>query len=436
MRVHVVDPSAYTPPYDDALCRALARAGVDVKLFTSRFAYGEVPPAEGYARRELFYRAAHRGRAAGPRSRARLALKAAEHIPSMLRYRRAARAADIVHFQWLTVQPLDVYLLPRRRTTAPRTRPKLVLTAHDVLPREPRTGQLAAQRRLYERMDAVVVHSEHGRRRLIDELGLAPECVHVIAHGVLRPWEGLPAAPSIGAAHEPGGARASGQLGEQADGGVLPPDFREVEGPVVLFFGLLRPYKGLDILLEAWRETGPAGRRIGGGADVETGAEGLQERGARRAGAELWIVGMPRMDVGPLRAAAQGAEHAGAGRVRFLTRFVSDAQAGALMRRASLVVAPYREIDQSGVAFTALGAGAPLLLSDAGGFPELAATGAARTVPVGDAPALGAALSELLDDPATLAEMAARARAAAGGAYSWEAVARAHLELYERLLAR
>ena len=32
----------------------------------------------------------------------------------MLRYRRAARVADIVHFQWLTVQPLDVHLLPRR----------------------------------------------------------------------------------------------------------------------------------------------------------------------------------------------------------------------------------------------------------------------------------------------------------------------------------
>ena len=46
-----------------------------------------------------------------------------------------------------------------------------MLTAHDVLPREPRPGQRAAQRRLYERFDAVVVHSEHGRARLIEELG-------------------------------------------------------------------------------------------------------------------------------------------------------------------------------------------------------------------------------------------------------------------------
>ncbi len=40
VRVHVVDPSAYTPPYDHALCCALAALDADVDLFTSRFAYG------------------------------------------------------------------------------------------------------------------------------------------------------------------------------------------------------------------------------------------------------------------------------------------------------------------------------------------------------------------------------------------------------------
>ncbi len=59
-----------------------------------------------------------------------------------------------------------------------------MLTAHDVLPREPRPGQLAAQRRLYDRFDAIVVHSEHGRLRLVEELGADAERVHVIPHGV------------------------------------------------------------------------------------------------------------------------------------------------------------------------------------------------------------------------------------------------------------
>lgn len=423
MRVHVVDPSAYTPPYDHALCRALGQASAEVELFTSRFAYDTVAPAEDYVRREFFYRRAHRGRAAGPRSRLPLALKAAEHLPDMLRYRRAARAADVAHFQWLTVQPIDVHLLPRRRigprgaVVAGALRPVLVLTAHDVLPREPRPGQLAAQRRLYERMDAVVVHSAHGRRRLTEELGLASQLVHVIPHGVLRPWEG---ATHAGAGVRAEGASGAEPAGEHAGGlesaGALPADFRDAQGPVVLFLGLLRPYKGLDVLLEAWRATAEPERR-----------EAMRD-------AELWIVGMPRMEMAPLYEAATAAERAGSGRVRFLPRFVSAAETGAFMHRASLAVLPYREIDQSGVLFTALGAGTPLLLSDAGGFPEFAADGAARTTRAGDAEALSVALAELLADEGALSAMTARARELAAGRYSWQAIAEAHLRLYESLL--
>lgn len=366
MRVHVVDPSSYTPPYDHALCRALAAAGVRVELFTSHFAYGHAPAPEGYVRNESFYRLAHRGAADGPRGPGRLALKLAEHVPDMVRYRRAAGAADVVHFQWLTVQALDRHLLPGGRP--------LVLTAHDVLPREPRRGQLHAQRRLYERMDAIVVHSEHGRRRL-EALGVDPRRLHVIPHGVLMPARGGPA------------------LG-------LPAELARVPGPVVLWFGLLRPYKGLDVLLEAWR--------------------GIE-------GAELWIVGMPRMDVAPLRASAPPG-------VRFQLGFVPEAQVASYFARADLIVLPYREIDQSGVAFTAVGSGTPLVLSDVGGFPELAAEGCARLVPVGDSAALHRALIGLLDSPDERAAMSRRAEQAARGPYAWPAIAQRTLELYRSLV--
>jgi glycosyltransferase involved in cell wall biosynthesis len=362
VRVQIVDPSAYTPPYDHALCRALAAAGADVELYTSRFAYGPVAPVAGYSRHESFYRLATRLQ----RARVRRAVKLAEHVPDMLRYRHAARQADVVHFQWLAVQHLDRHLLPRGRS-----RPPLVLTAHDVLPREPRRGQLEAQRRLYDRFDAIVVHSAHGRRRLTGELGVDPSRVHVIPHGVFE------------------------HLAAEVD-----PSPVQTDRPVVLCFGLMRPYKGIDLLLEAWR--------------------GVED-------AELWIAGMPRMDIAPLLAAAPP-------NARFFARFITDGELPAYFRRADLVVLPYREIDQSGVLFTALAFGKPLLLSDVGGFPEIAATGAARTFPAGDVAALQAALSELLADPPALSALAERARAVAQGTYSWQAVAARTLELYESLL--
>jgi glycosyltransferase involved in cell wall biosynthesis len=114
-------------------------------------------------------------------------------------------------------------------------------------------------------------------------------------------------------------------------------------------------------------------------------------------------------------------------------RFIGDAELPAYFRAASLVVLPYREIDQSGVLFTALAFGKPLLLSDVGGFPEVAATGAARVVPAGDPASLHAALSSLLGDPQALAEMAARASQAGEGEYSWGSIARHTMALYRSL---
>jgi glycosyltransferase involved in cell wall biosynthesis len=378
VRVHVVDPSSYTPPYDHSLCAALARAGASVELVCSRFAYGSVPRPDGYVRNELFYR--HAFGAAGGRVRG--AAKLAEHVPDMLRYRRHARGAEVVHFQWLPVQALDRHLLPSRRTASGARRP-LVLTSHDILPREPRPGQLAAQRRCYERFDAIVVHSQRGREQLVGELGVAAERVHVIAHG------------------------AFSYLAEREPGAPPPTPPHETDKPVVLMLGLLRPYKGIDVLLDAWRG-------VDGQAPIED--------------AELWIAGLPKMD---LRALRRATPHG----VRFDARFIDERELPAYFERADLVVLPYLQADQSGVLFTALAFGKPLLLSDVGGFPELVRdTGAARVVPAGDARALGAALRELLGDRAALTEMCVKARAATQGLYSWERIAAAHMRLYERLL--
>jgi len=368
MRVQLVDPSAFTPPYDRSLAAALARGGVEVELLTSRFLYGPVPRAEGYRVEERFYR---RSSARGLDAPGRRAFKAAEHLADMLRL-RAALDADVVHYQWLTMPALDAFLLPPRRPRA--------MTAHYVLPLHPTRRQAATAHRVFGRMDAVVAHSEHGARRLREEAGVDPSRVHTIPHG------------------------AFDYLTRLSDEKPLPAELEGAEGPVILFFGLLRPYKGLDTLLRAFREV---------------------------QGAELWIVGNPRMDVGPLRELAAEAP----GRVRFVTRFVEDAEIPAIFRRADLVVLPYRDAEHSGVLYTGLAFGKPLVLSAVGGFPEVAAEGAARLVPPEDPAALAAALAELLGDEPARAELAAAAERAAAGPYSWDAIARQTLSLYEEIIA-
>src|SRR5262249_20323160 len=171
MRVQLVDPAAYTPPYDHALAGALARAGADVELITSHFPYGPVPREDGYTVRELFYR---RGSRDGLSPTRRRALRAAEHIPDMRRYRRVAEEADLVHYQWLPLPALDRHLLAPKR---PR-----VYTMHWRLP-DSRTRIARTLTRLLAEMDAVVVHSEHGARPLESDFGVPPERLHVIPHG-------------------------------------------------------------------------------------------------------------------------------------------------------------------------------------------------------------------------------------------------------------
>jgi glycosyltransferase involved in cell wall biosynthesis len=367
MRVQIVDPAAYTPPYDHALAGAVVRAGADAELITCRFPYGPVPEEEGYMVEELFYRRASR-EGIGPRRR-RL-LRAVEHIPDMRRYRRVAERADLVHYQWLPIPALD------RRLLAPK-RPR-VYTMHWRLPQ---TGTRIARTltRLLAEMDAVVVHSEHGAGRLQADFGVPPDRLRVIPHG------------------------AFDYLTRQEREVPLPEQLRATEAPVILAFGLVRPYKGIDVLLEAFR--------------------GIE-------GAELWIAGMPRMPMDDLRELAERAP----GTVRFVDRFIPDAEIPAFMRRADIVVLPYRNIEQSGVLYTALAFGRPLVLSAVGGFPEIAEGGAARLVPPEDADALAATLGELLADrPARDALGAAAAREAAT-TYSWDRIGEAMVGLYRDLL--
>src|SRR5581483_11967276 len=109
VRVLLADPPAFTPPYDHELAAALARAGADVELVTSRFRFGTAPEPEGYGRRELFYPLSSR---LFGRSRLRLPVKVAEHPLGLVALRRLR--ADVLHMQWLSAPELDAFLFRPR----------------------------------------------------------------------------------------------------------------------------------------------------------------------------------------------------------------------------------------------------------------------------------------------------------------------------------
>jgi glycosyltransferase involved in cell wall biosynthesis len=201
VRILLADPPAFTPQYDHELAKALARAGNDVELVTSRFRFGEAPAPDGYRRSELFYPLSSR---LFRRSRLRLPLKLVEHPLGLARLAR--RRADVAHLQWLSAPQLDARLL---RLAAPS-----VFTAHDLLPRRTASRRELWQR-LLARFDRVVVHSERGRET-IAELGVDPARLRVIPMPVF--------------ASEP----------ERTD-----------DGRTLLCLGIIRPYKGIGDAIEA-----------------------------------------------------------------------------------------------------------------------------------------------------------------------------------------
>lgn len=245
MRVVLADPPAYTPPYDHALAGALVRQGADVRLLTSRFRYGAVPAPAGYTVDDSLYRLSTRiGRA-----RARVAVKALEHPIALARLGLAS--CDVAHLQWVASPDTDAWLL--------RTRAPLVFTAHDLLPRRT-AGHTRTWRRLFDRFDRIVVHSDRGRGTLA-AFGVEKEKLRVIPHPVFR------SAP------------------ERTD-----------DGRTVVSLGVIREYKGLPDAIEAVLGV-PDARLIVAG-DPRIDLDALRKAAGERA---EWRLGY--LDQGQLEAA-------------------------------------------------------------------------------------------------------------------------------------
>ena len=364
MRVALLDPPSFTAPYDDALATALARRGHDVSLLTSPFAHGEAPSPDGYRREELFLPVSSRLLRSSPRSRLRLPLKGLEYGPSVVRLlRRVQRLEpDVAHVQWLAIPRLDVHWL--RRLDRPT-----VLTAHDVLPRRPSNARAWGE--VLALVDRVIVQSQRALEQLAG-VGVERERLVRIQHPVFE--SGVEASPP--------------------------------EGRTILFFGLIRDYKGLDVLLRAL-------------ADVPQ--------------ARLVVAGDPLDSVKPVQRLAQ--ELGVADRIDWRLGYLPEKEVETLMREATMVVFPHRGGEfASGTLATALGHGRPVVVTEILG-ETVREYGAGLVVPPDDPAALAEACTRLLTDKAALSE-AFHGTEWARAALSWAAIAEAHERLYADLVGK
>jgi glycosyltransferase involved in cell wall biosynthesis len=176
---------------------------------------------------------------------------------------------------------------------------------------------------------------------------------------------------------------------------------------VLLQFGNIKPYKGVDLLLEALTPVPSA----------------LRER------LDVRIIGKPYMDTAELEHFARC--------VAVLFEFVSEAEEERLFAEADAIVLLYRDIDASGVATSAVACGVPVLATAIPGFRELfERKGGARLLPPCDPAALAKAMTDWVNAPEQLHDLAEAMRLRRAGIPSWDEIARRHLAVYEEARAR
>ena len=140
--------------------------------------------------------------------------------------------------------------------------------------------------------------------------------------------------------------------------------------PAALFLGYVRPYKGVDVLLDAWM------------------------RAALPASATLTIAGESYLGAGRLERLV--ARYAAKG-VTMLDRYLPDSEMWLQLAGAQVLVLPYRAASQSGVLPLALLAGLRAIVSDAGGLAEsVAGDSRHEVVPAGDVQALARSLEKAM----------------------------------------
>lgn len=385
MKVLLCDPFAHSEDYNQPLFSALKSAGIDIEYLTSDNVFLPLEPEGAVPGRRYFFlrrsKAWLRRRLLPPALIK--SLGALEYCVDMGRlYRKAAREGAVVHLLWIKHPALDLFwgLLFCRRG-------RFVYTMHNALPhdRESFLNRLAYAL-YYSLPDQIIALGRPEIDKALKLNGGLGRRMNLIPHGLL-----FLDVPERGKA----GARAALARGR--------------DEKLVLFWGNIFPYKGLDDLLTAFsRLSGP---------------------GVTLAVAGKWSV--------PAAVKQRWLREARAtGRLTLFEGFLEASRVRDLLCAADLLILPYKEATQSGVGFAALRYGLPLLVTRTGSLPELLPEDlrARWVVPPSSPDRLAEAIAAFFaQSDEERAALGGRLKAYAARRYSWDAIARQTLEVYRRL---
>ena len=346
MKVAMIDAGSFSLPYDHALCEALTARGVDVLFARAQYTPGPWDQPN-YRTWTQFHRRSQTEQARRYPKRVRQLLKGLEHFGDLGRLVKVLRneRPDAIHFQWLPLPVLDLRALRQLESVAP-----LVLTLHDTTLFHGAASSVfqgLGLQRAIQKFDRIVVHTEFSRSRAI-RTGLArPEQLVVIPHGPFSFYRTIGSPPRV----------TDDKL-------------------TILFFGSIKPYKGLDLLIEALAHL----------------PDGIRDR------ARLVVAGEPSVNMEPMRQSARalGVE----GMIEWKLGFIPEVGVAPLFENAAVVALPYREIDQSGVLLTAAAFARTVVATRVGGVPEMLGDGGERGLLADSVTpqSIGAALTRALSD--------------------------------------
>jgi D-inositol-3-phosphate glycosyltransferase len=274
---------------------------------------------------------------------------------------------------------------------------KLVFTAHNVnaRKRDDRDTWLnrASLRAMYAIVDHIFVHTEPCRDELIRDYRVAPERISVIPFGLNTYVPDTPLSREE--------ARMHLGLGESEK--------------ILLFFGQIAPYKGLDILVDALRLLPP------GPQECRLVIAGRAKRGFESDWSSL------KRDI---------ARDATGARILLKEGFIDDREVPVLFKAVDALVLPYRAIYQSGPLSLAHRFGVPVVATRVGSFDREVIPGVTGVLCDPENPRdLARAIAEYFASDLYLngEQSQKRIREVAAERYSWERVSREIGEVYARL---